>query len=209
MCISWWESTQYVQKPKPGRLPRPDGTFDYGASQIGAPDRKLPETSGGFQPVSGNQGIRESGVVGESDDCPDGPEGSARPSDKNDRDDIRKILDHLDRRITESDPDARLPNRTKANLDAARLLIDKDGRTVEQVKAAIDFALHDEFWRTNIRSMSKLRDKYDTLRAQAMRKSGQQAAAHKNAPTGSILWDDDARKKIHERPQHLTDSDHL
>lgn len=61
LYISWWESTQYVQKPKAGRHPRPDGTFGYGDSEIGEPDRKRPEASGNVQPVSGNQGIRESG----------------------------------------------------------------------------------------------------------------------------------------------------
>lgn len=69
LYISWWESTQYVQKPKAGRLPRPDGTFDYGTSEIGEPNRNFPEASGSVQPVSGNQGIRESGYIPASDDA--------------------------------------------------------------------------------------------------------------------------------------------
>lgn len=85
------------------------------------------------------------------------------------RPDIEQLLDHLDAAIKASDPEAKLPSRTKKNLDAARLLIDRDGKTVAQVKACIDFALADEFWRTNIRSMSKLREKYDQLRAKASR----------------------------------------
>lgn len=75
LYISWWESTQYVQKPKPGRLPRPDGTFDYNESKIGEPDRTFPETSGSFQPVSGNQGIRESGYVAPQQQAPSPDDG--------------------------------------------------------------------------------------------------------------------------------------
>ena len=93
------------------------------------------------------------------------------------REDVEQLLDHLDNRIQENDPEARLPSRTKHNKDAARLLLDKDGRTPEQVMAAIDYATTDEFWRANIRSMSKLREKYDTLRAQAQRRPAPQSAA--------------------------------
>lgn len=91
-------------------------------------------------------------------------------ADAETRPDVEDLLDYLDAAIKKADPDARTPNRTKGNRDAARRLLDLDGRTPEQVKAAIDFATTDEFWAPNIRSMSKLRDKYDQLRAQAMRK---------------------------------------
>lgn len=59
------------------------------------------------------------------------------------------------------------PNITKGWRDAARLLLDVDGRTVEDVAAAIDWSQRDEFWRSNILSMRKLRQKFDTLRLQA------------------------------------------
>ena len=41
--------------------------------------------------------------------------------------------------------------------------------TQEQVSAAIRWCQSDEFWRSNILSMSKLRDKYEQLRLQASR----------------------------------------
>ena len=50
-----------------------------------------------------------------------------------------------------------------------RLLIDVDGHTPEQIRAAIDWATADPFWSANIRSMPTLREKYTTLRAQASR----------------------------------------
>jgi len=36
LFVSFWESIQRVDKPQPGRLPRPDGTFNYKASVIGS-----------------------------------------------------------------------------------------------------------------------------------------------------------------------------
>lgn len=83
------------------------------------------------------------------------------------RPDVEALLDHLDQRLRENG--AKVPNRTKRNRDAARLLIDSDGCTPEQVRRAIDWATSDEFWRSNILSMSKLREKYDQLRLAAQR----------------------------------------
>ena len=40
---------------------------------------------------------------------------------------------------------------------------------MEQVRAAIDWATSYPFWRSNILSMSKLREKYDQLRLSAKR----------------------------------------
>lgn len=56
-------------------------------------------------------------------------------------------------------------------LTSARLLIDKDGRPLEEARELIDWCQADEFWRSNILSMPKFRQKYDTLRLQAKRKS--------------------------------------
>lgn len=83
------------------------------------------------------------------------------------RADLEDLLDLLDEEIIRNGGKA--PSRSKKNIDAARLLIDRDGKTVEQVKAAIVWCQADEFWRSNILSMSKLREKYDTLRLQASR----------------------------------------
>lgn len=83
------------------------------------------------------------------------------------RADVAEILDLLDAEIERNG--GRKPSRTQKNIDAARLLLDRDGRTVDQVSAAIRWCQADEFWRSNILSMSKLRDKYEQLRLQAAR----------------------------------------
>lgn len=86
-------------------------------------------------------------------------------STENTRPDILEILDHLDARL--EDNNLKKPNRVKSNIDAARRLLDRDGHTVDEVKRIIDYAQSTEFWIPNVRSMSKLRDKWDTLSSQA------------------------------------------
>ncbi len=60
------------------------------------------------------------------------------------------------------------PSITKAWLDAARLLLDKDERTVQQVEWIIDWSQDDEFWRANILSMPTLRKQFDKMRLKAV-----------------------------------------
>lgn len=56
--------------------------------------------------------------------------------------------------------------------DAARLMLDRDGRAETDIHAAIDWCQDDEFWRANVLSLPKLREKYDALRLQAQRRTG-------------------------------------
>ncbi len=73
------------------------------------------------------------------------------------------------------------PTYGKTWLTAARLLIDKDGFTVHQIEWMIDWASNDEFWRSNILSMPKLREKFPQLKLKAVPET---AAAPKKDP----LW---------------------
>ena len=91
-------------------------------------------------------------------------------SDEKPRPDVERLLDQLDARVI--DNGHRKPNRTKKNHDAARLLIDRDGYTEHQIAWMINWSTNHEFWRNNIRSMSKLREKFDELKAQATRDTG-------------------------------------
>lgn len=86
------------------------------------------------------------------------------------RADVEHLCRHLADRIEANG--SKRPRITERWRDAARLLIDRDGRTVEQVVKAIDWCQADTFWRANILSMPTLREKYDQLRLAAQRKSG-------------------------------------
>jgi hypothetical protein len=86
------------------------------------------------------------------------------------RDDIERICDHLADRVEQNG--SKRPTITKAWRTAARLMLDKDGRTEEQVHGCIDWCQANDFWRGNVLSMPKLREKYDQLRLQATRPAG-------------------------------------
>ena len=160
LFVSFWESFQRVDKPQPGRNPRPDGTMNYKDSVIRESVATPREDSRTFAPVTGEQGNRG---TGEQSSSSDSAEAETRPE-------IARLLDLLDSELERNG--AKKPNRTKKNIDAVRLLLERDGKTVEQVEAAIRWAQADEFWRANILSMSKLREKYDQLSLAAQRKRG-------------------------------------
>lgn len=67
----------------------------------------------------------------------------------------------------------------------ARLLLDRDGRTVDQVQAAIRWSQNDEFWMRNILSMGNLRKHYDRMRLAASAKRSQSHADARNSDLGT------------------------
>lgn len=77
------------------------------------------------------------------------------------REDVDRLLDLLDSQIVENG--LKPPNRTKGNRNAMRLLLDRDGYTEDQVDYMIRWAQRSPFWHPNIRSATKLREKFDTL----------------------------------------------
>ena len=75
------------------------------------------------------------------------------------------------------------PNVTLTWVTDIRRMQTIDGRTPEQVEAAIRWAQSDPFWRANILSPRKLREKYEQMRLQASRGAtrGASAAQHDRA----------------------------
>lgn len=100
------------------------------------------------------------------------------------RPDVEQICTHLADRIEANG--SKRPVITVAWRTAARLLLDKDGRTVDQVLKAIDWCQADPFWRANVLSMPKLRDKYDQLRLKATAERDAAAARAARQPTRYI-----------------------
>ena len=100
------------------------------------------------------------------------------------RDDVTRLCDHLADRIEANGSNR--PTIGKGWHDAARLMLDRDGRTEQEIHGAIDWCQQDEFWRSNILSMPKLREKYDQLRLQAQR---QGRAGTPRQQAESEMWD--------------------
>ncbi|OBI95573.1 hypothetical protein [Mycobacterium sp. 1465703.0] len=77
LYVSFWESAQRVDKPNPGRLPRPDGTLNYKESVIGESFANIREPSRTFAPGTeeqGNRGTGEQTTTARENDEPAPPE---------------------------------------------------------------------------------------------------------------------------------------
>lgn len=94
------------------------------------------------------------------------PKSSSNEEDVAPRDDVEALCTRLRDRMV--DNGFKEPTITKAWRKDARLLLDKDGRELDKALNLIDWAHDSTFWRANIKSMSKFRDQYDTLRLQAV-----------------------------------------
>ena len=86
------------------------------------------------------------------------------------RADVERICEYLADAIEENG--SKRPAITKGWQDEARRLLDRDGRTEDEVIRAIDWCQRGEsanarFWRPNVMSMTKLRAKFDQMRLQA------------------------------------------
>lgn len=114
------------------------------------------------------------------------------------RPDVEQICAHLAAQIEANG--SKRPAVTRRWRTEARLLLDRDGRTVEQVIKAIDWCQADEFWRSNVLSMPKLREKYDQLRLAAQRNgrrsSPQRSTTDEKVSATLALADDLERRAI-------------
>lgn len=107
---------------------------------------------------------------------------SKRSTSEPDRPDVEQLCRHLAARIVGNG--SRQPTITQKWRDEARRLLDRDGRTVDQVMTTIDWCQDSLFWRGNVLSMPKLREKYDALRlaAERERKEERERQHHRHRP---------------------------
>ena len=81
------------------------------------------------------------------------------------RPDVDRLCEHLADHIEANGSKRPVINDRWRN--AARLMLDADGRTEEQVRGCIDWSQKHHFWHRNILSMEKLRAQYDRLLLEA------------------------------------------
>lgn len=92
------------------------------------------------------------------------------------RPDVEQVCDMFADLCQSTASNGKRPTITKAWRDAARRLIDLDGRTVDDIERITRWAHADDFWVANVRSLPKLREKFETLTHQAQRPDRQQQA---------------------------------
>lgn len=122
---------------------------------------------------------------------------SSKQKSPPDRPDVERLCEHLADRIVANG--CNRPNINKNWRDAARRLLDLDGRTEEQVHKCIDWATSNRFWRKNILSMPTLREKYDRLRMDAEDERGR---ANGRASPGRQLVEHNG---MHLKPETIAD----
>jgi hypothetical protein len=84
-----------------------------------------------------------------------------KPSWSEESDEYRLSL-YLYNHMLKNNPEAKKPNFQSwcKHID---YMIRLDNRSVDNIKKVIEFSQNDSFWKSNILSTSKLRDKYDQL----------------------------------------------
>lgn len=150
----------------------PDGVHQMHPAEGTNPARGVPRDANGVSrgtpnptkdPTSGyvsQSGTSPIGDVDAADAPPTRP-----PADPNaGRADVDTLCGALSERLTAV---GYRHSITKGWRDAARLMLDRDGRNVDDVLRAIDWAHKHPFWHRQILSMPTLREKYDRLRLDA------------------------------------------
>lgn len=169
--IANWSKHQKINRPSPGRYPRSEAAEAVNHEPLTESSLNDHEPS---RPGAGEQGNRGTGEQGTSSS-----EIASDPEPDEMRPDVEELLDLLDAEIERNDN--KRPKRNKANRDAVRLLLDRDEATEEQVAYVIRWCQQDQFWKANILSASKLREKFPQLVAKIRAESerAQQQPANK------------------------------
>jgi hypothetical protein len=185
IAVSSWSEHQKVSHPRKPRFPRPEQVSQGARTPPDQDSCESPEGSGELpeslqsppeilRPEQG-AGSREQGA---------GNRGESEPSASDDdppRTDVERVCRHLADVLEKSG--TKRPTITKTWRNDIRLMLDRDGVTVDQAIAAIDWAHADDFWQAHILSPAKLRAKYETLRRQATsRQRRSQPAGQQNDP---------------------------
>lgn len=166
LFVNNFDAEQRVDKPNKPRYPRP------------VPPGKPPtsgntETAPEFSEVSRDPretpapGVVEKRRIGErEEDSLRSSSPSAIETADPPRDDVDQLCARLRDRVTDNGAKATITRKWRT---AARLLLDRDKRELDQALRLIDWATAHQFWSSNILSMPKFREKYDQLLMQARR----------------------------------------
>lgn len=127
-------------------------------------DSAIPPNENGDSAESMDSAIPPNPPLSETGETTEGDISSASAAEA-DRPEVRSLCEYLADRIEANGSNR--PPIGKTWFDACRLMIDRDGRTPDQIRRAIDWCQDDEFWRANVMSMPTLRRQFDTLRLRA------------------------------------------
>ena len=182
--VTGWGKHQRVDKPKASRIPEPEEgdatTFpqnDAIRETVANVRDDVATPRDALAPGTGEQGNRGTGEQGNSEAIDDVDLRAVEDP----RPDVDAVCDAMAASVQRRT--GRAPRVTAAWRTQARLMIDRDGRSVEEIARVIDWAEGNDFWRANVLSVPKLRQKFDTLRLQSQRPRGGQSQG------GQVFYD--------------------
>jgi len=115
---------------------------------------------------------------------------TSRPVSQEQNPDDVKLTQLLISLMKENNPESSIlkhqtPVRLAGWYSSCRLLRERDGKTPEAIAQVIQFSQDDEFWRSNILSMPKLREQWDQLYLKAKSAVSRQASKSSQVDKGS------------------------
>lgn len=165
--IPSWEKHQKIDKRSGARWPGPEEGQEFNPetnSLVSAGTGTNSESSAESPPSvrrDSSAGTGEQGNRGTGEQRNSSSEIASDPEPEDERPDVEELLDLLDLEIERNGN--KTPKRNKSNRDAMRLLIDRDQATEEQIAYVIRWCQQDQFWKANILSAAKLREKFPQL----------------------------------------------
>lgn len=163
--ICKWDEHQKVDRPRKPKHPKPsecDHTLLTCENTASREDASEAREDASEIPRS-TKGSRDQGTKGSLSSS----ELASRRSD------VDQLCNRLYSKIIENGSKTSITDRWRTE---ARLLIDRDGRDLNEALNLIDWCQQDQFWRSNILGMPKFRQQYDQLRL----KSEQPRASNNN-----------------------------
>ena len=147
LTIDNWSKHQRIDKPNKPRYPAPNRGDAQICETLAESSRDTRDTLAPGTGEQRNRGTEEQFSTSQVASDP--------------RPDVDEMLDLLDAEIEANGN--KTPNRTKTSADSIRLLIDRDGYELDQVRYVIRWCQQDNFWKSNILSPKKLREKFPQL----------------------------------------------
>lgn len=186
-----WDEHQKVSHPAKPRYVRPTPEQVREAFTPATSENAHPSTSFGQDSGEAPEDLASPPeIFGPEQGAGSREQGKETTSSDASRPDVERVCAHLADRIEGNGSNR--PKIGKGWRDEARLMIDKDGRSEEQIHSAIDWCQDSTFWRGNVMSIPKLREKYDQLRLAAAN-PGNAQAHHAAPPTPKTYTDEDYR----------------
>ena len=174
--IPSWEDHQVTQRRAKRRYPTfddPESVLDQQVSESPSVRKEVPcERTETASTEQGNRGTGEQGNRGAAPQPPP-------------REDVEQVCTMFADLCESTATNGKRPTITQAWRDAARRLIDIDGRSVGDIERIARWAQSDDFWVSNVRSLPKLREKFETLSQQSQRPTRQQQARPDRATTSA------------------------